>query len=145
MSYQFDETLFLGNEEIDRHHGAIFEQYDRLTDAVQREDMALIREELAKIISSCSGEHVATEERLMEEYAYPQIDSHRQAHRDLDRVISSLTDRIDHDGCTVEIAKEAVEFLFRYVVGHINTFDLELASYISYVIGTMTTLNKFSR
>ena len=65
MSLQWDESLVLGIEEIDNQHRAIFEQFEKLAEAVQQRKSNEFIEQLANLLLEYAHVHFNTEEKIM--------------------------------------------------------------------------------
>jgi hemerythrin len=77
----FDRNLETGDPEIDGQHRELFERLDKLL-AASREQRS--REEVGQMLTFLGDyvvQHFASEERLMEEAAYPALAAHRAEHQ----------------------------------------------------------------
>ena len=70
----------VGVEKIDRQHRHLFEIINKLIDrSGSSEDLKLVSETLTEMLNYAK-EHFTTEEELMQEYGYPEIESHKEQH-----------------------------------------------------------------
>jgi hemerythrin len=130
MSLQWDESLVLGLEEIDRQHKSIFDHFEKLSEAAQQGKSKEIIEELAVFLFEYAHMHFATEDKIMVEYKYPKIDEQRHEHGEFTRDTNELKKRIEQDGATREVAIEATGKLLRWIIQHIKKQDFEMVSYV---------------
>jgi len=130
MSLQWDESLELGFEEIDTQHRSIFEHFAGLSEAVQQGKPDEVIEQLARFLFEYTHVHFTTEDRIMVEYGYPQIDTQRREHGEFSRDAHELKKKIELDGATREVALETTGKLFRWILQHIKKHDREMVAYI---------------
>jgi hemerythrin len=81
---------------------------------------------------NCTVWHFSHEERLMLKYGYAGIEEHRAEHRELIRSAKELQQAILQ--AEKPMADEQIEFLERWLTGHILTTDLRLGAYLSQVM-----------
>ena len=130
MSLQWDESLLVGIEEIDDPHRVIFEQFFKLTEAVQQGKSNEIIEKLANYLLEYAHLHFSAEEKIMVEYKYPNIDEQRHEHEEFKRNANKLKKRLLQEGAKREIAIEAIGKLLRWIIRHIGHLDKEMVAYV---------------
>jgi len=135
MSLQWDESLVLGFDEIDNQHRSIFEQFGRLSEAVQQGEPHEDIEQLANFLLEYANVHFFTEERIMIEYNYPKIEEQRHDHVEFTQNANELKKRIEQEGATREIAIETTGTLLRWIIQHIKGHDKEMVEYVKEYIG----------
>ena len=128
----WSEILSVGVDEIDEDHRklvSIFNVLNRSVMEVESPDyLAATLEELI----NCTVWHFSHEERLMLKYRYAGIEEHKAEHRELIQSAKELQQKILQGDKPV--AHEHIEFLERWLTGHILTADLRLGSYLSQVM-----------
>lgn len=126
------EILSVGVGEIDEDHRKLLNIFNVLNHSVRDgespEYLAATLEELI----NCTVWHFSHEERLMLKYGYAGIEEHRAEHRELIRSAKELQQAILQ--AEKPMADEQIEFLERWLTGHILTTDLRLGSYLSQVM-----------
>jgi hemerythrin len=130
MSLLWDESLVLGIEEIDNQHHAIFEQFELFSEAVQQRKSNESIEQLAGFLIEHAHVHFSTEEKIMAEFRYPNIDIQRHEHKEFERDASELKKRVEQEGATREIAIRATGTILRWIIQHIKTHDKEMVEYV---------------
>ncbi|MBU0752445.1 MAG: bacteriohemerythrin [Gammaproteobacteria bacterium] len=126
------EILSVGIDEIDEDHRKLVNIFNVLnhavTDAESPDYLAATLEELI----NCTVWHFSHEERLMLKYRYAEIEEHKAEHRELIASAKELQQAIL--AADKPLAHEHIEFLERWLTGHILTADLRLGSYLSQVM-----------
>jgi hemerythrin len=130
MSLEWDESLVLGLDEIDKQHRSIFEQFKKVSEAAQQGKSAAIIEELAAFLFEYAHLHFSTEDGIMVEYGYPKIEVQREEHATFSRDANEIRQRIGRQGASKEIAIEATAKLMRWIIQHIRKHDKEMVAYV---------------
>jgi hemerythrin-like metal-binding protein len=130
MSLQWDDSLILGLDEIDSQHKTIFEHFEKLSEATQKGTSKEIIEELAVFLFDYAQVHFTTEDKIMTEYKYPEIETQRHEHGEFTRDANEIKKRIERDGATREVAIEVTGKLLRWIINHIKKHDKEMVEYI---------------
>lgn len=117
----WDGSLAMGIDSIDVQHEELFRvinsMYDKMHDG--REQNALI--EGLDSLRSYAKYHFHTEEKLMEEYGYPELDAHRKEHEVFaERVYLYAQRPLDEVEKTLE---ELESFLLNWLIKHIQRTD----------------------
>ena len=119
-------------DEIDDDHRKLVNIFNILNHAVMEgespEYLAAVLEELI----NCTVWHFSHEERLMLKYGYKEMAEHKAEHQALIKSAKELQDEIVRGDKPV--AEEHIEYLERWLTGHIFTTDMRLGSYLSQVI-----------
>ena len=126
---KLDQVLRVGIDEIDDDHRRLVELFNMLnhavTEGVSPEYLAAILEELV----NCTVWHFSHEERLMLKYGYGGYADHKEEHQALIESVEALQEKILQAGTLV--ATEDLEFLERWLTGHILSDDMQLGSYLA--------------
>ena len=82
---QFDSKYLVGIDRVDREHRQLFEIAARVYDSLGASDEAAEAITDAAVIEllDYTVTHFASEESLMEEAGYPELESHRRQHQQL--------------------------------------------------------------
>jgi hemerythrin len=128
----WDKILSVGVEEIDEDHRKLVDVFNVLSHAVMEgespEYLAATLEELI----NCTVWHFSHEERLMLKHRYPGSEEHKAEHRELIAGARELQQQILQGGKPV--ADEEIQFLERWLTGHIFSADQKLGAYLSQVM-----------
>ena len=125
----WDYVLSVGNDEIDDDHRRLVELFNILNHSVTEGDgpeyLAAVLEELI----NCTVWHFSHEERLMLKYGYEGYAEHKAEHQELVQSVKELQQKILEAGKLV--GTEELEFLERWLTGHILSTDMKLGSYLA--------------
>ncbi len=127
-SITFSDHLTIGHEAIDSQHQEWIEvanQLLRIDDPV--EDCEAFSAALLHLIRY-TRHHFATEEGLMEQWAYPRVEAQRQAHA---RILADLSASLDEDRSSCEVAQKIHEMLERWIIEHLLQEDLLLRDFLA--------------
>lgn len=122
--------LAVGHPEIDAQHRAILRLMDEVQRAVEADDAAATRSALSALWDETVG-HFATEDALMEEYAYPERNAHRTAHHLFLEDVKTLVRELDSEGLTDEVATWASQRMPEWITFHVETNDAPLSRYLA--------------
>src|SRR5512146_651504 len=122
--------LSVGHPQIDAQHHAMLHLVAEVHRAVGAEDVGAARNALVALWNETVA-HFATEDVLMEEYAYPERNPHRTAHHLFLEDLKELLRVLDQDGLTEEVATWALHRVPEWISFHVETNDAPLARYIA--------------
>lgn len=126
------EILSVGVGEIDEDHRKLIHLFNVLNHAVKEgESPDYIAATLEELIN-CTVWHFSHEERLMLKYRYREIEAHKAEHRELIQSVKELQQEILRTD--KPLLDEQIEFLERWLTGHILTADGRLGFYLSQVM-----------
>ena len=113
----------VGVEKIDRQHRHLFEIINKLIDrSGSSSDSKLVSETLTEMLNYAK-EHFTTEEELMQEYGYPEIESHKEQHIYFFKTTAELS--INALNKQSMVSREIVEFLKLWLTLHILKCDMK--------------------
>lgn len=128
----WDDTLSVQIQEIDEDHRRLVELFNILNHSVEEGDASNYIEAVMEELISCTAWHFRHEERLMLKYGYENFEEHKAEHQELIESARELQQKILQGGKPV--SNEDVEFLERWLVGHILSVDMDLGSYLGEVM-----------
>ncbi len=124
------EDLAVGHDVIDAGHRRMMQGVAEVRARVEASDAPGAAAGLAGLWDATVG-HFASEEALMEQFAYPERRAHGGAHQlflgDLKRLIDELAER----GLTDEVAAWARQRVPEWITFHIETNDAPLARFVA--------------
>ena len=124
----WDKTLSVDVPEIDEDHRRLVDLYNILNHAVADGESAEYIEALTDELIACTLWHFRHEERLMLKHGYSGIEAHKAEHEDLIASARELQQKLREQRKAV--AHEEVEFLERWLVGHIFGADMKMGAYL---------------
>ena len=117
------EEYSVGVEKIDRQHRHLFEIINKLIDrSGSSGDSGQVRETLTEMLNYAK-EHFTDEEELMQEYGYPEIESHKEHHIYFFKTTAELS--INALNNQSMVSREIVEFLKLWWTLHILKVDMK--------------------
>ena len=128
----WDDTLSVQIREIDEDHRRLIELFNILNHSVVEGDATNYIEAVMEELISCTAWHFRHEERLMLKYSYEGFEEHKTEHQELIESARELQQKILQEGKPV--SNEDIEFLERWLVGHILGTDMDLGSYLGEVM-----------
>lgn len=128
----WDDTLSVHIQEIDEDHRRLIELFNILNHSVVEGDAADYIEAVMEELITCTAWHFRHEERLMLKYGYEGLEEHKTEHQELVESARELQQKILQEGKPV--SNEDIEFLERWLVGHILSTDMDLGSYLDEVM-----------
>lgn len=128
----WDESLSVQIEEVDEDHRRLFELFNILSHSVEGEDEPNYVEAVLEELLSCTIWHFRHEERLMLKHGYEGLAEHKTEHQELIESAKELKQKFLHDGKTLSI--EDIDFLERWLTGHILGTDMDMGAYLGEVM-----------
>ena len=128
----WDNMLSAGIDEIDEDHRKLVNLFNMLNHSVAKGDSPDYLEAILEELVNCTIWHFSHEERLMLKYDYEGIAEHKTEHQELIKSIKELQQAVLQTGKLV--ANDDLEFLERWLTGHILTADMKLGSYLNEVM-----------
>ncbi|MBT7943870.1 MAG: hemerythrin family protein [Alphaproteobacteria bacterium] len=125
---QWSDDFKTGEEEIDKEHWGLFAQINDLSDKLSQgaaESSVVSTLDALVVYVEVHFEH---EERLMEETGYPDLESHKKAHRALDLRVAEFQDAFLRSPETFDY-DALMEFLSNWLHQHILKLDMDFAAY----------------
>jgi len=128
----WSDVLSVAVDEIDEDHRKLVNIFNILNHSVAEGDnsdyLAAVLEELI----NCTVWHFSHEERLMLKYGYEGIAEHKAEHQELINSAKNLQQKILQ--ADKSVSDQDIEFMERWLTGHILTADMKLGSYLSQVM-----------
>lgn len=126
----WDETMCLGDAELDEEHRALFRRANALIHAVENPDTAegVIGETL-QFLQSYMDQHFTREETLMESSGFPGFADHRRIHDKLRVTVERYGAQFDADPAGFD-ARDFLRFMRRWLVQHVEREDQSVRPYL---------------
>lgn len=121
---QWDESLSVGNEEMDRDHRALFEVLEELRSAAQEGQPEKVRLEILGELVRRTQAHFELEEGLMARIAYAETVLHCAEHRKLMAQVRELQDKVAQGDLSLSLS--VFQFLYGWLARHIMVKDKPL-------------------
>lgn len=128
MFIEWDDKYSVKIIEIDAQHRRLFEIYNNLVNAMyQGVGMKELGNALTELLDY-SVMHFMTEEGYMEKYGYPELDVHKNAHKEFRERFYKLHKEF-HEGKPV-LTAEVVDYLRDWIKGHVLNVDQRYSKYL---------------
>lgn len=126
------DVLSVGVDEIDEDHRKLVNIFNILnhsvTEGASSEYLAAVLEELI----NCTVWHFSHEERLMLKYGYEDTEEHKDEHQELIKSAKELQEKILQ--ADKPVADEDIDYLERWLTGHILSTDMKFGTYLAQVM-----------
>ena len=116
--------------EIDRQHRELVNMLNRLNDAVKNHESRNDIYRLIDEVISYTRLHFATEEQLMVQSGFPEIESHKRMHEELIKDTLHLKDKLDYVGEDM-FSDWFNHWPFGRVLAHIQYGDKQIEDHIN--------------
>jgi hemerythrin len=126
--FQWNDTLTVGNREIDRQHKTLFELADRFHAAMAGDEGKQILQQTLADLIDYTRHHFAAEESLMQKSSYPEYRLHKKEHDALTHKVVQFRDDLAADRAVVSI--DFLQFLREWLVQHIGQMDKKVGEYL---------------
>ena len=117
MAIEWTEDLAVGFKEIDDQHRELFTMINRMLEACNQGKGKEVLDEILGFLENYVVIHFGTEERLMQQYNYPDYASHKKHH---EQFIQSFT-KLKQEMATTGPGTHIVIMTNRTVVGWLNS------------------------
>ena len=128
----WDESLSVDIQEVDEDHRKLVDLYNILNHSVAEGDAKNYIEAVMEELITCTVWHFRHEERLMLKYDYEGLQEHKLEHQGLIDTAKALQMKLQKEDKL--ISNKEVEFMERWLVGHILGADMKMASYLGEVM-----------
>jgi hemerythrin len=118
--FEWDDSIALGIPAIDRQHKVLFGWVNALDDSIVRGDgNEKVGETIVNLITYVTV-HFSDEERLMREWGYPELGSHRKEH---DYFVAKLKDIQASFNAGNDMSTPVLDIMLDWLVSHIKGTD----------------------
>jgi hemerythrin-like metal-binding protein len=128
----WNESNNVGISIIDEQHRGIISTINSLYHFIQRGQGEDILRSIMVMLVQYTNIHFNTEETLMEESGYPEIEGHRELHQSL----YDKTKAMSFDAGRNTDPEKVLRFLKEWWLGHINKEDKKYVPYLKKLIYT---------
>ena len=120
---EWKQSYSVNNSEIDSHHKKIIQMINALGNSEDEQIVHIVVGELKQYLDY----HFKAEDKIMEEYKYPHIESHRLEHEGF---ISQVTKMSNYEAESKLKSGMIANFLNYWLIKHILDTDKSLFKYI---------------
>ncbi len=113
---------------LDNEHRELVAAVNRLFEAVRDKRGDEVLTETLGTLEDYVLKHFQNEERLLEQYKYPDIETHRRAHAELIAAVAEMKERSSSEKET--LAKDLLKFLRTWILDHIVEVDKKYGPFL---------------
>ncbi len=126
--FQWRDAYNTNIKEMDEHHQKLFQTANRLYEEIHSgKDKSVLAETLDFLIHY-TEEHFSKEEKLMEDYDFPETESHIKQHEKLIFEVQELKDK--YSAGEIQMDMRIINFLKDWIITHILTEDRKYGPYL---------------
>lgn len=126
---EWNDSLNVNVEKIDTQHKELVSMVNDLFDAMTGGANDSVATELVGRLKEYAIYHFDMEERLMEEYKYPDVQDHIPKHNDFRNKAAQI--EADCNSGKFAISMDLLNFLSDWLVTHINGTDKQLGEFLN--------------
>lgn len=125
----WNETWMIGVYQLDAQHKNLIEILNRLHDAMSRGQGKEILKSTLESLVSYTKAHFATEEMLMKQSGYPDLEAHKREHQALTAKV--LEFQGNFEAGRIGLGVEVMHFLGSWLQGHIRGTDKKYVPFLN--------------
>lgn len=127
----FDSRFLVGIDQVDQEHRRLFEIAGRVHDslAAGNDEAARAARTAVHELLDYTATHFASEERQMEAAGYPELDNHRELHRNLLAQASDMEMRAEIG--ERQLPFELNRFIYTWLIEHILASDKKFGEFVA--------------
>jgi len=126
--FDWNADVAIGHAQIDDQHKRMFALAEAATESLFTNAERRPRDEQLQALIDYAREHFAYEEGLMQDFAYPEAESHANYHASLLMELDTYCAKVREQSNTNPA--RLVAFLWRWLAIHIHSADRELVAWI---------------
>jgi hemerythrin len=130
MAIYWEDSLSTGIPTIDDQHKGLFDQFDKLSKAIEAGESNEEVEKLLRYLNEYADTHFSEEENLMSSYKYSGLEEQQRHHAQFKENITTLLKMLADNVPTREIAIRIDATLIRYFINHVRKLDSRLSDFI---------------
>ncbi len=133
MYFKWKDEFSVNVGELDRQHRKLFEIGGRISDLVMADDGFDHYDEIVGILAELADYavyHFDQEEILMEQYGYPELESHKIEHMFFRKKLQKIESK-DLDNMQREAVIELITFISDWIAGHILKTDAKYGAFFN--------------
>ena len=124
------EKYMYGVFEIDSEHSELIARAEKVMASYQNGEAESEILKLFEYLSAYVLVHFRNEEKLLGDYGYPELDAHKELHREFKQDVMSLQDDIKENGLTLNSRLKLTHLTTEWIDHHIGTEDKKIANFI---------------
>ena len=126
--FQWREAYNTNIKEMDKHHQELFQTANRLYEEINTGRNKAALAEMLDFLIHYTEEHFSQEEKLMEDYDFPEYEGHIKQHERLIFEVQQLKDK--YAAGEIQMDMSIINFLKDWIINHILTEDRKYGPYL---------------
>ena len=127
--FQWREEYNTNIKEMDAHHRELFQTANKLYEEIHSGRNQSVLEDTLNFMIRYTEDHFSEEEKLMEDYDFPEYDVHIKHHVRLIREVQDL--KTKYAAGEMRMDMSIVNFLKDWIINHILTEDRKYGPYLN--------------
>lgn len=130
MAYQWTPDLETGNAIIDGEHKQLIAAINQLLEACSKGQGRTQLSSAVNFLQTYTHKHFSHEEQLQMESGYPDRVNHKRYHETFCKVVEQIGAEFNRDGPTVALVAKVNTQIGGWLLNHIKTEDVKVATHI---------------
>ena len=130
MAYIWTTELATGNSLIDAQHKQLFNSVNELMDACIRGKGRAALSATLDFLIDYTGKHFSDEEKIQQQYRFPEYASHKRLHDTFKVSIDELSQQLRTEGASVALVAKLNSSLGDWLVNHLKVEDKKIGDHI---------------
>lgn len=130
MAIEWTEDLAVGSKEIDDQHKELFRMINQMLEACNQGKGKEVLEEILGFLEKYVVIHFGTEERLMQQYNYPDYSGHKNHHEQFIKSFMDLKKEMATTGPGTHIVVMTNRTVVGWLNSHIRNVDKLLGAFL---------------
>ena len=127
---KWDDSFSVGIDLIDEQHKMLIQKIKDLSDAVAASrGLEKILQTLEFMINYTEF-HFGTEEKQMTDLGYPEIEDHKQKHKEFVSTLNHMVEDFEEDGATEALSTSINTYLMNWLIKHIKSIDCRFGGFL---------------
>jgi len=140
----WDDSLKLGNEQVDTRHKRLFELLNELIFQCMDGSSIVKLQETLDFLVDYTVHHFYDEESIQVQCNFSEYTRHKQLHESFKETVGGLVQRFAESGSSKELSDDVNKIIVRWLTGHIRQEDKKIVEHIRR-IETQTITDRFYR
>ena len=133
MELEFTDELRTSNELIDTQHEELINRIAAFVQSCEAGEQNKVKAiKMMDYMAEYTEFHFGEEEKLMESVNYPEIEKHKEKHKEFVKTVADLENMLEEsEGPTDAFVEQVKAKVVDWNLYHIQTFDRSIAEYIT--------------
>ena len=130
MAFSWKDQYATGNKQIDEQHKQLFKAVNDLISACSSGQGHDKLDPTCKFLVDYTVKHFADEEKLQQQYQYPDYNNHKKLHENFKKTALELTTQLKEQGASTVLVGKVNSTIGNWLINHIQKEDKKVAAHI---------------